>query len=219
MFSVHTYRKVLNRLHWLLQAVILGCLSAGVLPQDPNGLYYLVSSPEVAQKGFCVDYCGWHDVGPNNMLCATFQCISGSFSMHCLAATACPVTLWSLHPSCCSTCRRWHDVSCLTSCIADRPDSCTAVPSTASYAENVQISCYVCVQQRSLITAHDVCRYGFVGSTLRCPNTCQVQTVGPNGGSALDGVASILAHEISETISDPYTDAWCALVPTRKGFS
>ncbi|KAK9840576.1 hypothetical protein WJX81_002140 [Elliptochloris bilobata] len=99
-------------------AVILGCLSAGVLPQDPSGLYYLISSPEVAQKGFCVDYCGWHDVGPNNLL------------------------------------------------------------------------------------------YGFVGSTLRCPNTCQVQTVGPNGASALDGVASILAHEIAETITDPYTDAW-----------
>ncbi len=56
-------------------------------------------------------------------------------------------------------------------------------------------------------------RYGFVGSTLRCPNTCQVQTVGPNGASALDGVASILAHEIAETITDPNTDAWCAGPP------
>ena len=55
---------------YIAQAVILGCLSAGVLPQDPSGLYYLISSPEVAQKGFCSDYCGWHDVGPNNLLCA-----------------------------------------------------------------------------------------------------------------------------------------------------
>lgn len=92
--SVHPYRRVLSRLQRLAQAVILGCLSAGVLPQDPNGLYYLISSPEVAQKGFCVDYCGWHDVGPNNMLCATFQCISGSMCMQSLAASACPVTLW-----------------------------------------------------------------------------------------------------------------------------
>jgi len=52
-----------------VQAVIMGCLSAGVLPQDASGLYFLISSPEVSQKGFCVDYCGWHDVGPNNMLC------------------------------------------------------------------------------------------------------------------------------------------------------
>ncbi len=52
-----------------------------------------------------------------------------------------------------------------------------------------------------------------MGSTLRCPNTCQVQTVGPNGASALDGVASILAHEIAETITDPNTDAWCAAPP------
>jgi hypothetical protein len=52
----------------------MGCLSAGVLPQDASGLYFLISSPEVSQKGFCVDYCGWHDVGPNNMLCAPRTC-------------------------------------------------------------------------------------------------------------------------------------------------
>ncbi len=49
-----------------------------------------------------------------------------------------------------------------------------------------------------------------MGSTKKCPGVCQVQDVGPNGASALDGVASILAHELAEAIADPYTDAWCA---------
>lgn len=195
MLPVHRHCNVLTRLQLFAQTVILGCLSAGVLPQDPNGLYYLISSPEVAQKGFCVDYCGWHDVGPNNMLCVIFQCFR--FCVHAL-------------PCCdCLPCN----------VLATIPTLLSALPCLQELF--MQSLCIEVVQgERSKVnTAYDVCRYGFVGSTLRCPNTCQVQTVGPNGGSALDGVASILAHEISETISDPYTDAWCALVPTRNGFN
>ena len=52
------------------------------------------------------------------------------------------------------------------------------------------------------------CSFGFVGSVKRCPGFCEYQPVGPNGGSAADGVASIFAHEISEIISDPDATAW-----------
>jgi hypothetical protein len=55
--------------------------------------------------------------------------------------------------------------------------------------------------------------YGFIGNPLYCPDHhtphfCQAQSTGPNGNSAADGMASLLAHEISETVSDPFGDAW-----------
>ena len=59
------------------------------------------------------------------------------------------------------------------------------------------------------------CSFGFVGSVKRCPGFCEFQRVGPNGASAVDGVASIFAHEISEIISDPDATAWYACPPCR----
>jgi hypothetical protein len=55
--------------------------------------------------------------------------------------------------------------------------------------------------------------YGFIGNPIYCEdkNTqgwCQAQSTGPNGSSAADGMASVLAHEISETVTDPNGDAW-----------
>jgi hypothetical protein len=55
--------------------------------------------------------------------------------------------------------------------------------------------------------------YGFVGNPVYCEDhhtthTCQVQATGPNGSSAADGMANLLAHEISETVTDPHLDAW-----------
>lgn len=58
------------------------------------------------------------------------------------------------------------------------------------------------------LTGAVCCSFGFVGSVKRCPGFCEYQRVGPNGGSAADGVASIFAHEISEIISDPDATAW-----------
>jgi len=38
--------------------------------------------------------------------------------------------------------------------------------------------------------------------------SCSWQTVSPNANVALDAMASVLAHEIDETITDPYLNAW-----------
>ena len=43
-----------------LQAVVKTCLASG-LPTDPHGAYFVISSADVAQGGFCTSYCGWHD--------------------------------------------------------------------------------------------------------------------------------------------------------------
>jgi hypothetical protein len=51
-------------------------------------------------------------------------------------------------------------------------------------------------------------KYSFVGDPSRCPSACEFQTVGPNGSSGADGMASIIAHESEEAISDPDLNAW-----------
>jgi hypothetical protein len=51
-------------------------------------------------------------------------------------------------------------------------------------------------------------KYAFVGNPDRCPNACSVQTVGPNGNAGADGMASIIAHELVEAVTDPDLNAW-----------
>ena len=51
-------------------------------------------------------------------------------------------------------------------------------------------------------------KYSFVGNPDRCSSACEAQTVSPNGDSGADGMASIMAHETEEAISDPDLNAW-----------
>jgi hypothetical protein len=51
-------------------------------------------------------------------------------------------------------------------------------------------------------------KYAFVGNSDRCPFACEMQSAGPNGDSGADGMASIMAHEASEAVSDPDLNAW-----------
>jgi hypothetical protein len=51
-------------------------------------------------------------------------------------------------------------------------------------------------------------KYSFVGNPDRCPSSCAAQTTGPNGNAGADGMASIIAHELEETVTDPDLNAW-----------
>jgi len=51
-------------------------------------------------------------------------------------------------------------------------------------------------------------KYSFVGNPDRCPNSCEWQTTSPNGNAGADGMASIIAHELSEAVTDPDLNAW-----------
>ena len=51
-------------------------------------------------------------------------------------------------------------------------------------------------------------RYAFVGNPDRCITSCADQSTGPNGNAGADGMASIIAHESEEAISDPDLNAW-----------
>ena len=56
-------------------------------------------------------------------------------------------------------------------------------------------------------TGKDI-KYAFVGNPDRCPSSCEEQTTSPNGNAGADGMASIIAHESEEAISDPDLNAW-----------
>ncbi len=53
-----------------------------------------------------------------------------------------------------------------------------------------------------------VIKYAFVGNPDRCPTACGTQTSGPNSNTGADAMASIVAHELAETVSDPQLNAW-----------
>jgi Phosphate-induced protein 1 conserved region len=51
-------------------------------------------------------------------------------------------------------------------------------------------------------------RYAFVGNANRCLSSCAAQTTGPNGNAGVDGMISVIAHELEEATTDPDLNAW-----------
>ncbi len=51
-------------------------------------------------------------------------------------------------------------------------------------------------------------RYAFVGNANRCLSSCAIQSVGPNGNAGVDGMISVIAHELEEAVTDPDLNAW-----------
>jgi hypothetical protein len=51
-------------------------------------------------------------------------------------------------------------------------------------------------------------KYSFVGNAARCLTSCAAQNTGPNGNAGVDGMISVIAHELEEAASDPDLNAW-----------
>jgi hypothetical protein len=51
-------------------------------------------------------------------------------------------------------------------------------------------------------------KYAFVGNADRCPNACAAQNPSPNNNTGADAMASVIAHELEETVTDPNLNAW-----------
>jgi hypothetical protein len=102
-------------------------LQSGSLPADPNGIYFVLSSADVDEKGssgeFCVDFCGFHN--------------------------------------------------------------------------------------HATLSGTDI-KYAFVGNAARCLSNCASPNlgIGPNGNAGADAMASIMAHELNEAVTDPDLNAW-----------
>ena len=45
-------------------------------------------------------------------------------------------------------------------------------------------------------------RYAFVGDASRCITSCAAQSTSPNGNPGADGMVSVIAHELSEAVTD-----------------
>ena len=60
---------------------------------------------------------------------------------------------------------------------------------------------------RTTILGTDI-KYSFVGNSARCLSSCAAQSVSPNNNPGADGMASVLAHELEETVTDPALNAW-----------
>jgi len=104
-----------------IQGIVSDAIGSGNLPLDVHGVYFVLTSDDVSQGGFCDGYCGYHS---NEVIGDTYV------------------------------------------------------------------------------------KYTFVGNPAQCPSGCEPQAAGPNGSASADGMASIMAHELEESASDPYGDAW-----------
>ena len=53
-------------------------------------------------------------------------------------------------------------------------------------------------------------KYAFVGNPAsQCPDACEQQTTrSPNGNPGADAMASVVAHELEESVTDPNLNAW-----------
>ncbi len=55
-------------------------------------------------------------------------------------------------------------------------------------------------------------RYSFVGNAKKCLSSCSAQSVNsPNGNPGVDGMVSVIAHELEETVTDPEIGWWDAV--------
>lgn len=53
-----------------------------------------------------------------------------------------------------------------------------------------------------------ILKYAFIGNTTRCPSKCQWQYPGPNGYGPADAMASLIAAELFDSVTDPERNAW-----------
>ncbi|WP_243304491.1 EXORDIUM family protein [Geothrix oryzisoli] len=51
-------------------------------------------------------------------------------------------------------------------------------------------------------------KYAFIGNAAQCLSACAAQSIGPNGNAGVDGMVSVLAHELEEATTDADASAW-----------
>lgn len=105
-----------------VKAVVSKAITAGTVPSDANGVYFVLTSADVFEtSGFLTQYCGWHSNGA--------------------------------------------------------------------------------------IGTADI-KYSFVGDPGRDLAACSAQSTSPNNNAAADAMASVILHELEETVTDPDLNAW-----------
>lgn len=65
------------------------------------------------------------------------------------------------------------------------------------------------VQEGYLYSGYPVVKFAFIGDAAGA-NGCTAQSRSPNSDTGVDSMISVMAHELSETVSDPEGNAWYA---------
>src|SRR5579863_9889490 len=67
------------------------------------------------------------------------------------------------------------------------------------------------VQEGYIYSGYPVVKFAFIGDAAGPSfGACAVQSTSPNGDAGADAMISVMAHELSETVSDPEGNAWYA---------
>lgn len=82
------------------------------------------------------------------------------------------------------------------------PNGVYFVLSSSNVSESSGFCTRYCGWHTSGNTTSGHVRYSFVGNANRCLNACAAQTTGPNGNAGVDGMISVVAHELEETTTD-----------------
>lgn len=89
------------------------------------------------------------------------------------------------------------------------PNGIYVVLSSADVNETSGLCTRYCGWHTYATMASTQLKIAYVGNPDRCPTSCAAQAgKSPNGNPGVDGLISILAHEISETVTDPNLNAW-----------
>lgn len=91
------------------------------------------------------------------------------------------------------------------------PNGVYVVFSSADVAESSGFCTNYCGWHTSASLSGVDIKFAFVGSTDRCPSACSTGATPPNGSVAGDAMASVLGHELAETVTDPDLNAWFTL--------
>lgn len=91
--------------------------------------------------------------------------------------------------------------------VAD-PNAVYFVLTSTDVSENSGFCNKYCGWHTSATISGQAIKYSFVGNANRCLASCAAQTTSPNGNPGVDGMASVISHELEETLSDPQLNAW-----------
>jgi hypothetical protein len=66
-----------------------------------------------------------------------------------------------------------------------------------------------CGFHKNAAVARSHLNIAFIGNpAVQCPNACEAQSISPNNDAGVDSAASVVAHELEESITDPSGSGW-----------
>ncbi|CAI5466642.1 unnamed protein product [Closterium sp. Yama58-4] len=187
-----------------VEGLVQSAVGKGLLPYDPDGVYFVLSDEDVSQMddqsgtgstqyalAVCSHYCGWHSFTQGEdgrPLIMSFVGMRSRSARTTADGTPSPKEKTGDR----SSCHLWGTQYALA--------VCSHYCGWHSFTQGED--------GRPLIMS-------FVGNAVnQCPEGCippylnQPGEVAPNGDAGMDGMVSVLAHELAEATSSPFLATW-----------